>query len=89
MKWLSKIEISAEPTKNHYHYEDNRVLPPNVTIDTASQSGWFQKPETLLNELNVNSVIAFPQHEEWLTIDETVNKVYLIRGYAYAVNGFR
>jgi nitrate reductase (NAD(P)H) len=87
VKWLKKITVTKESSDNHYHLNDNRVLPPSVTLETAASSGWFGREETLLNEMNLNSVIVFPQNEEWLSVDETVNHVYEMRGYAYSGGG--
>ena len=30
---------SAEDPRNHYHYYDNRVLPPHVDVDMAYAEG--------------------------------------------------
>jgi len=30
IKWLKHINVLTEETKNHYHYHDNRILPPNM-----------------------------------------------------------
>jgi nitrate reductase (NAD(P)H) len=86
VKWLSKIEVSDEESKNWHHYHDNRVMPPGVDFANVDSGGWWYKPETLLNHMNVNSVITSPGHEEFFRVRHGLTH-YTMRGYAYAGGG--
>ncbi|KAJ0085097.1 hypothetical protein Patl1_08432 [Pistacia atlantica] len=57
------------PSDNYYHYKDNRVLPSHVDAELANAEAWWYKPEHVINELNINSVITTPCHEEILPIN--------------------
>lgn len=96
VKWLSEITVTAKESDNHYHFFDNRVLPPHVDKDIAKAEGnihsqpflsleiflgWWYKPEYIINELNINSAVARPRHDEIILLRE--NKPYTISGYAY------
>lgn len=95
VKWLSEITVTAVESNNHYHYFDNRVLPPHVDKDIAKEEGkrifcctdcdyglgWWYKPDYIINELNINSAVARPWHDEVILLRE--NKPYTITGYAY------
>lgn len=84
VKWLKYIEISEIESTNHY-LADNKVLPfPLVDLDTPLQSPWWSKPEYVLYQHNINSVITSPAHEEWVEISEDM---YEIKGYAYSGGG--
>jgi len=49
------------------------------------REGWWYKPEYIINELNINSVITTPCHEEILPINSwTTQRPYVVRGYAYS-----
>ena len=62
IKWLSKMWISDKPSENHYHFFDNRVLPPHVDAEIASEEGWWYKPEYIINHININSAMFEPRH---------------------------
>lgn len=48
-------------------------------------AGWWYKPEYIINELNINSVITTPCHEEILPINSaTTQRDYTLKGYAYS-----
>ena len=48
---------------------------------------WWYKPEYIINELNINSVITTPFHDEILPINSfTTQRPYTMRGYAYSGN---
>ena len=44
VKYLSEITVTAEESNNHYHYFDNRVLPPHVDKDIAKAEGHATTP---------------------------------------------
>ncbi|KAI3655003.1 hypothetical protein MP228_000383 [Amoeboaphelidium protococcarum] len=89
VKWLKRIIFSATDSENHYHLYDNKVFPPNIdSVEKAHQSGIFKDPLYILYEININSVITKPQHDE--TIDITschVDSEYEVSGFAYSGGG--
>ncbi|XP_003601114.3 LOW QUALITY PROTEIN: inducible nitrate reductase [NADH] 2 [Medicago truncatula] len=88
VKWLKRIIVTSKQSDNYYHYNDNRVLPSHVDAELANAEAWWYKPEYIINELNVNSVITSPCHDEILPINScTTQMPYLLRGYAYSGGG--
>jgi len=87
IKWLKRINVIPHETKNHYHYHDNRILPPHITAEESLKNGWWYKPEYIFNELNINSAIASPLHDEELPIAKNIDKTYKVSGYAYTGGG--
>ncbi|GMI82891.1 NITRATE REDUCTASE 2, CHLORATE RESISTANT 3, ARABIDOPSIS NITRATE REDUCTASE 2, NITRATE REDUCTASE [Hibiscus trionum] len=80
VKWLKRIIVTPQESESYYHYKDNRVLPSYVDAEL--------KPEYIINELNINSVITTPCHEEILPINSwTTQRPYTLRGYAYSGGG--
>lgn len=64
------------------------ILNSNLIILILLQwmnAAWWYKPEYIINELNINSVITTPCHEEVLPINSwTTQRPYFMRGYAYS-----
>lgn len=87
IKWLKEINVIPYETKNHYHYHDNRILPPHITAEESLRGNWWYKPEYIFNELNINSAMAHPDHNETLPIAKNINSTYKICGYAYTGGG--
>jgi nitrate reductase (NAD(P)H) len=87
IKWLAQINIIDHETKNHYHYHDNRILPPHVTAEESLTGNWWYKPEYIFNELNINSAISKPDNNETLSIAKQLDKKYTVSGYAYTGGG--
>lgn len=88
IKWLVEIKVTSTPSDNFYHFNDNRILPPEIDAERASAEGWWYKPEYIFNELNINSAIASPAHDEVLRIERAANtQPYTMRGYAYTGGG--
>jgi nitrate reductase (NAD(P)H) len=87
IKWLKQINVIPYETKNHYHYHDNRILPPHITAEESLNGGWWYKPEYIFNELNINSAIASPLHDEEVAIAKNIDKTYNVSGYAYTGGG--
>ena len=85
IKWLCKIEVTSEPSDNFYHFRDNRIMPPHVTSELAEQEGWWEKPEYIFNELNINSAISSPAHDE--KVAAFPGETYTVKGYAYTGGG--
>ncbi|KAK6132365.1 hypothetical protein DH2020_033886 [Rehmannia glutinosa] len=88
VKWLKRIVVTTQESDNYYHYKDNRVLPSHVDAELANAEAWWYKPEHIINELNINSVITTPCHEEILPINSwTTQRPYTLRGYSYSGGG--
>jgi nitrate reductase (NAD(P)H) len=87
IKWLKHINVIEHETMNHYHYHDNRILPPHVTAEESLKGGWWYKPEFIFNELNINSAVSKPDHNESLRIADAVSNDYEMAGYAYTGGG--
>ncbi|BFG19173.1 hypothetical protein CerSpe_054470 [Prunus speciosa] len=88
VKWLKRIVVTTPESDNYYHYKDNRVLPSHVNAELANAEAWWYKPEYIINELNINSVITTPSHEEILPINSwTSQRPYTMKGYAYSGGG--
>ncbi|GMH46245.1 hypothetical protein TrRE_jg6467, partial [Triparma retinervis] len=87
-EWLSHINIIPNESTNHYHFHDNRVLPPQVTsYDQSLAEKWWYKPEYIFNELNINSAIASPDHNTEIDLGSNLTSNFNIQGYAYAGGG--
>ena len=52
--------MTTDESDNYFHFNDNRVLPEHVTAEIANAEGWWYKPDYIINELNINSAIAYP-----------------------------
>ena len=87
IKWMKEINVIPYETKNHYHYHDNRILPPHITAEESLKGNWWYKPEYIFNELNINSAIACPDHNETISISKSIDKEYQMSGYAYTGGG--
>ncbi|KDQ57289.1 hypothetical protein JAAARDRAFT_70219 [Jaapia argillacea MUCL 33604] len=100
VKWLKRVEVSAQESQHHLHFWDNKILPTQVMPDQArAERHWWYDPRYIITELNVNSAIAKPDHNEILQItsppphhlpnSDDVPPSYTLRGYAYAGGGRR
>ncbi|KAG6511813.1 nitrate reductase [NADH]-like [Zingiber officinale] len=88
VKWLKRIIVAPQEFDSYYHFRDNRVLPPHVDAELANAEAWWYKPEHIINELNINSVITTPGHDEILPINaHTTQRPYYMKGYAYSGGG--
>ncbi|PSR99979.1 Nitrate reductase [Actinidia chinensis var. chinensis] len=88
VKWLKRIIVTTQESDSYYHFKDNRVLPSHVDAELANAEAWWYKPEYIINELNINSVITTPCHEEILPINSwTTQRPYTLRGYSYSGGG--
>ncbi|GMH22423.1 hypothetical protein Nepgr_024266 [Nepenthes gracilis] len=88
VKWLKRIIVTTKESDSYYHFNDNRVLPSHVDAELANADGWWYKPEYIINELNINSVITTPCHGEILRVNPwTTQHPYTLRGYAYSGGG--
>jgi len=90
VKWLSTIKVMPEPSKNHYHFFDNRVLPPHVDADLATKEGWWYKPEYMINHINLNSAMFEPAHNSHFKLaGEKAHPTMRVSGYAYVGGGLK
>ncbi|KAI7755595.1 hypothetical protein M8C21_029301 [Ambrosia artemisiifolia] len=88
VKWVKRIIVTTAESESYYHYKDNRVFPSHVDAELANSEGWWYKPEYMINELNINSVITTPCHQEILPINSwTTQRPYTMRGFAYSGGG--
>jgi nitrate reductase (NAD(P)H) len=62
-----------------------QVLPPHVNAEIAAKEGWWKDPNYILYDLNVNSTISAPGHDERVYLDRV--KPYKMQGYAYSGGG--
>lgn len=74
VKWLKRLEIRKGESTNHYHYFDNRILPPLITKEIADEQGWWMKTEYLFNELNINSILWAPFHGDSIVLPAGASK---------------
>ncbi|KXS10851.1 molybdopterin binding oxidoreductase [Gonapodya prolifera JEL478] len=99
VKWLSKVTVSESESDSTYHFEDNRVLPPNVTSAAVALTT-TQIPNSkggtskfIINERNINSVITTPSHGTPCDVKKTGSSPTTVRlpvkGYAYTGGGRR
>ncbi|KVH56140.1 cytochrome b5-like heme/steroid binding domain-containing protein [Cynara cardunculus var. scolymus] len=88
VKFLKLIIVTTPESENYYHFKDNRVLSSHMDAKLANSEGWCYKPQYKINELNINSMITTPCHEEILPINSwTTQRPYTLRGYAYFGGG--
>ncbi|EEQ28849.1 hypothetical protein McanMca71_001087 [Microsporum canis] len=86
VKWITKIILTENPSDNWYHIYDNRVLPTMCSPEMATEDdSWWRDERYVIQHLNVNSAIAYPQHDEEVVVSSTPS--YTIKGYAYGGGG--
>uniref|UniRef100_Q8J259 Nitrate reductase [NADPH] n=1 Tax=Tuber borchii TaxID=42251 RepID=Q8J259_TUBBO len=89
VKWLKRLILTEGPSDNWYHIYDNRVLPTMVTPEMGKENkDWWTDERYAIYDLSVNSAIAYPAHDEKLSL-ETTKEEYNLKGYAYAGAGRR
>lgn len=91
VKWLKKLVVSDEPSNNWYHYFDNRVLPTMVSPEmAASDDSWWKDERYACYDLNLQSIIVYPENDERLIItDSNEEDLYELKGFAYNGGGKR
>lgn len=101
VKWLKRIIVTEAPNDNWYHIYDNRVLPTMVSPEASTDVPETWKDERYaIYELNTNSAIAKPAHDERVSLGGIDNEdtaaargpaavTYRFQGYAYAGGGRR
>ena len=89
VKWLKRLILTKEPSDNWYHIYDNRVLPTMVSPEeAANDKSWWTDERYAIYDLNPNSAIARPAHDEQLNTTQ-VDSIYNVKGYAYSGGGRR
>lgn len=90
VKWLKRIIVTEGPSDNWYHIYDNRVLPTTISPEQSADlpETWADERYAIY-ELNVNSAIARPAHNERLRIHGGGGSAFSFQGYAYAGGGRR
>ncbi|KAK4126355.1 hypothetical protein N657DRAFT_568757 [Parathielavia appendiculata] len=87
VKWLKRIIVTAAPSDNWYHIYDNRVLPTMISPEESADLPETWKDERYaIYDLNTNSAICYPAHDERVEVGDGV---YKLKGYAYAGGGKR
>ncbi|PHH58830.1 hypothetical protein CDD81_4351 [Ophiocordyceps australis] len=90
VKWLKRIVLTAEPSDNWYHIYDNRVLPTSITPEASADLPQVWRDERYaIYDLNTNSVVCHPAHDERLGLLDATSSSYRARGYAYGGGGRR
>lgn len=74
-----------EPNRRRDTNSAVQVLPPHVDAESAAKQGWWKDPSFILKELNINSTISSPGHDERILMDQ--NRRYTMKGYAYSGGG--
>ncbi|KAL1883446.1 hypothetical protein Plec18167_002450 [Paecilomyces lecythidis] len=89
VKWLKKLILTDTPSDNWYHINDNRVLPTMISPEVSAQEKkWWFDDRYAIYDLNVNSAVVYPQHNEVLPL-ASAGPTYTVRGYAYGGGGRR
>ena len=66
------------------------ILQQLCRIILNPYAGWWFKPDYIINDLNINSAVARPWHDEFLPINaagQQQPQMYTAKGYAYAGAG--
>ena len=59
----------------------NRKSLLKYLIDPVACAGWWYKPEYIINQLSIQSVISSPAHDEKIPFNQ---EMYTMKGYAYS-----
>ncbi|KAF2296770.1 hypothetical protein GH714_001810 [Hevea brasiliensis] len=95
VKWLKKLSLPPMNQTTTIITRTTGFYPPMLMlsllmlkVNILYASAWWYKPEYIINELNINSVITTPSHEEILPINPwTTQRPYTLKGYAYSGGG--
>lgn len=70
VKWLKEINILEHESHQLYHYHDNKIFPPHVlSLEQSQEEDWWYRPEYIVHEININSVISRPGHDDVLHVE--------------------
>ncbi|KAH6856766.1 hypothetical protein B0I37DRAFT_82464 [Chaetomium sp. MPI-CAGE-AT-0009] len=90
VKWLKRIIVTDRPSDNWYHIYDNRVLPMMISPeDSANLPETWKDERYAIYDLNTNSAICYPAHDERVAVPPGGEGTYKLKGYAYAGGGKR
>ena len=78
VKWLQRITVQEEESKNFYQQHDYKILPPQAVDAEAAKEYWHITQS--LQDMPVNSIIASPRNDEVITLRP--NGTYEVKGYA-------
>ncbi|KAI9766398.1 MAG: hypothetical protein M1835_007190, partial [Candelina submexicana] len=78
VKWLDRITVQLEESKNFYQQHDYKVLPPEATNKEEATKYWHTVPA--IQDMPMNSVIAVPQNGD--TIELSSEGTTQVKGYA-------
>ena len=70
VKWLSKIVVSENESDSWYHWNDNKVLASERRQHRRRDGRLVLASGYTLYELNINSVITTPKHNEYIRADD-------------------
>ncbi|KAK0304149.1 hypothetical protein LTR82_017289 [Friedmanniomyces endolithicus] len=89
LKWLKKTWITDSENDCHHYIWDNRVLPSCITEkDGKFATTMFNHPDTVCNELSLNSVILKPAQGEKIPLTHARRgETYRTEGYKYDGGG--
>lgn len=79
-KWLDRITVQRAESTNFYMQHDYKILPPSVETRAQAKNYWHLVPP--LQEMPINSVIAYPARGETIATDKLVNGQLEVAGYA-------
>lgn len=81
VKWLDRITVQSEESRNFYQQRDYKILPPEATDKEAAMKYWDITPA--IQDMPINSVIASPQTGELVPLPVlSVAGTIEVRGYA-------
>eukprot|EP00820_Chromera_velia_P021748 Cvel_7982.t1-p1 / transcript=Cvel_7982.t1 / gene=Cvel_7982 / organism=Chromera_velia_CCMP2878 / gene_product=Nitrate reductase [NADH] 1, putative / transcript_product=Nitrate reductase [NADH] 1, putative / location=Cvel_scaffold429:82561-87705(-) / protein_length=572 / sequence_SO=supercontig / SO=protein_coding / is_pseudo=false len=91
VKWVKTLDVVEGHPKNHWHWHDNKVLPPGVEVSNVGKEGWWQRPEYIIMDMNVNGAILSPHATEIVKPQKSGDGVGTVtmKGYAYSGGGHR